>query len=337
MKKLTQTKFSTIKREKLLEYEIYSENFDEASATIDEIRAQLQQPPSVLEKIPLGAFLDATYGIARASIKHLTNTYSGGHSLPDLRSFYPTVIECWETFAKYAAAYGESEEGRDTFVAHIPLQGAGYHNGNRLLCFAILLGWPQLIKRLVRILDFNNPLRDGLLERLIAPYVTDRGNAPDECTRHLPYFKTLKIFEAPSEKQAQMIAKYLGEWYHASRREPYYDSHEKGTSFFGYWSWEAAAITFMLGIDDTEYKNAAFYPSDLVEFARMIGSNNTTEESTLDSNVELRAKSGDICPMTGRWETLDNPLQSKFFQQGEVIIDLISAYGLTVWIYKGVA
>lgn len=60
----------------------------------------------------------------------------------------------------------------------------------------------------------------------------------------------------------------MADWYHASRKEPYYDSHKRGEEFRGYWSWEAGAITVALEIDDTSYRNAEFYPRDLVDFAR---------------------------------------------------------------------
>ncbi|AYM75842.1 DUF1911 domain-containing protein [Janthinobacterium agaricidamnosum] len=66
-------------------------------------------------------------------------------------------------------------------------------------------------------------------------------------------------------------AAYLQQWYAASRREPYYDSHRRDTSFWGYWSWEAAAITCVLDIDDSGYRGAPFYPADLVAFCRMNG------------------------------------------------------------------
>jgi len=83
-----------------------------------------------------------------------------------------------------------------------------------------------------------------------------------------PYFKTLKVFEASPEMRPGLMCEYLEEWYQASRRESYYDSHTRDTSFRGYWSWEAAAVTFLLGIDDSSYKTAEFYPADLVDFAR---------------------------------------------------------------------
>jgi hypothetical protein len=70
-----------------------------------------------------------------------------------------------------------------------------------------------------------------------------------------------------------MLLQYLEDWYEASRREPYHDQHPKndlrsGRSYYGYWSWEAAAVTWLLNIDDTIYRDHQFYPKDLVDFAR---------------------------------------------------------------------
>lgn len=95
MEKLTPAKFVEAKREKLLDYKIYSENFDEASETINEVRAQLQLSAIELERVPLSAFLHATAGLAWEATKHLANTYSAGHAISDLRSMYPTVVESW--------------------------------------------------------------------------------------------------------------------------------------------------------------------------------------------------------------------------------------------------
>ncbi|MQA38134.1 DUF1911 domain-containing protein [Rugamonas sp. FT29W] len=170
-----------------------------------------------------------------------------------------------------------------------------------------------------------------MLERLLKSYVDNRGKPPDECMRHLPYFKTLKIFSAPTETRSQLMAEYLDDWYHASRREPYYDSHKKGDQFTGYWAWEAAAITYILEIDDASYRSAKFYPADLVDFARSI--NAPLAAQPVPENVGLRAKSGTACPKTGVWETLDIPLQHRRFEQGEIMQATDAAYGLTVWRY----
>ena len=92
--------------------------------------------------------------------------------------------------------------------------------------------------------------------------------AANECTRHSPYSKTLKIVAADRSELAALVAAYLDDWYAASKREPYYDSLKKGSGFRRYWSWESAAITFLLEIGDGAFAYARFYPTDLAQFAR---------------------------------------------------------------------
>ncbi|WP_216350363.1 hypothetical protein [Janthinobacterium sp. LM6] len=47
--------------------------------------------------------------------------------------------------------------------------------------------------------------------------------------------------------------------------------------------------------------------------------------------MELRAYAGEACPQTGQWQALDIPPQTRRFEQGEIMSNLDSAYGLTVW------
>ncbi len=238
----------------------------------------------------------ATRRRAWDGLNYLATAYSAGHETSEISAFYPKVLEFWEEYAKYDKAYDVTPAGRGTHVAHLPLLGEGFDQANRLVCLGILLGWAHLLPRLIPILDYHNPRRDGMLERLLAFYVSERGTPPDECTRHLPYFKTLKIFAAPEEKRSELMAEYLDDWYHASRREPYHDSHTRGTSFMGYWSWEAAAITYLLDIDDRSYRDAQFYPRDLVDFARSMRADQTGSSASAQTAGELRANAGEPCP-----------------------------------------
>lgn len=144
-----------------------------------------------------------------------------------------------------------------------------------MVCFGLLSSHAAEMPRVMTVLDYGNEamgVRDGLLERLVAPFVPGRGTPPDTATRHLPYRKLFKVFDAAPEKRPVLMAKYLDEWYHASRREPYIDQHFDGERsdyyFTGYWSWEAAAVTWLLNIDDSSYRDKPFYPRDLVDLAR---------------------------------------------------------------------
>jgi len=283
MKMLDQQEFKRKKRESLLDFNTYKTNFTEATYSFDIVRQSLQQPASVLDNLDPYDVMVATKQRAWEAINHLANCYSGGHDIADLAAIYPSVIEYFEVFAYFSQRFKESDASNPSTVAHLALQGADFSLINRLLSLGICLGWKELIPRLVPLIDYNNPVRDGLIERLLQSYVPGRGTPPANCTRHLPYSKAINIFNSMDEGRAALLAEYLSEWYQASRREPYFESHKKGLSFYGYWAWEAAAIVVVLGIDDTGLNGTQFYPDDLVAYARKIYSENDNRQSEAEN------------------------------------------------------
>jgi hypothetical protein len=331
MKKFNLNEFGFGKREKLLDYKIYEFNFDEMIEGFDIVQRAMSAPLLELDSIPLYNLVIPLEQRAFDSLSLLLNCYSGGHSLTDLKETYPTILSYWAAYVDKWIEYQKSDQCSNNSVAAIPLLETDFAYANQLISFGILLGWGNELHRVAAIIDFNNPRRDGMLERLLAPYVPSRGEPPDECTRHLPYFKTLKIFSATGELRPELMKEYLQDWYQASRREPYYNSHKKGTSFKGYWAWEAAVITYLLDIDDSSYRDAKFYPADLVAFARGIDAPRYAHPALRPP--ELRAETGQVCPKTGTWQTLDIPLQQRKFAAGEIMQAPSAAYGITVWRY----
>lgn len=332
MKKFSIDEFLIKKREPLLSYEVYEYNFDEMVEGFNIVRESRSIPISEDQDSTLYDSAAQLEQRAWDSLVYLMNCYSGGHPIEDLAKIYPTILAYWESYADEWREFQASDQSSSGTVAALALLDSHFVFANQLICFAILLGWGELLKRIPPIIDFNNPRKDGMLERLLAPYLENR-DVPDECTRHLPYFKTLKIFSASADARALLMKEYLDDWYHASRREPYYDSHKRGDQFKGYWAWEAAAITYLLQIDDRSYCDAEFYPADLVEFARSIGASRSSNAKSI--NQELRAKSGQACPKSGTWETLDIPLQRGKFAAGEIMQAKDSSYGITVWRHVG--
>lgn len=267
LKVLSPDQFKQQRREPQLDYKFYLAEAQDLALRIPRVAQNMANGEWMADK-NAASVMRMTNSRALNALNFLTLSYSAGVSIVDLRGFYPLVLEAWELYAKAARAFDESPEYTGSLVAHFALQGEEFEAVNRMVCFGILLGWGDLLPRLVPIIDYRNPVMDGLLDRLLGRYVPGRPKAPDECTRHLPYSKTLKIFTANKLERAALVAAYLDEWYAASRREPYYDSHKRGNVFRGYWSWESAAITFMLEVDDSTYSHARFYPKDLAQFAR---------------------------------------------------------------------
>ncbi|HSI57000.1 MAG TPA: PoNe immunity protein domain-containing protein, partial [Ideonella sp.] len=116
-----------------------------------------------------------------------------------------------------------------------------------------------------------------------------------------------------------------------SRREPYYRSHTQGRehSYLGYWSFEAAAVSIVLGIDDSSYRDKDFYPRDLADFARCIGV--AGQMPTTATELRLRCEAGRPCPRDGFWFTPAKANSRRHFNAGEVMPDVGGDYGATIW------
>jgi len=75
----------------------------------------------------------------------------------------------------------------------------------------LLLGHAEHLSQIAPLWDYENEELDGLLERLVAPFVSGRTPSPDTCTHHLPFIKLLKVFNAAPEKREALMARYLDE------------------------------------------------------------------------------------------------------------------------------
>lgn len=331
MKKLELNAFSQQRREKLLDYQVYEYGF--VTCALQTFKTVGDGLVMAMEagNIPIINLMRGTRQRSWQAVDHVANCYSAGHQIDEIRAFYPTALEYWESYASFNRQYNEGPEGNASEVGHIALGSPEYQYALSLVCLGILLGWTSLLHRVTPLIDYRNPEGDGLLERLLAKYVNGRDTSITECSRHLPYFKTLKIFNMAPEDRPAAMSEYLEDWYEASRRENYYDSHKRGNRFKGYWSWEAAAITVALDIDDTGYRNAQFYPRDLVDFARRAQKDYSPSSTPAIEQNEMRAKAGDPCPKAGMWQSLDVEATRKRFELEQPMSDLKSAYGLTVW------
>ena len=75
--------------------------------------------------------------------------------------------------------------------------------------------------------------------------------------------------DTASASDAQsLVAKFLEKgFYH--RHNGFYDFHKLDIDlYYGYWSFEAAAVSVILGLDDSVLRMNRYYPSDLAVFAR---------------------------------------------------------------------
>ncbi len=66
----------------------------------------------------------------------------------------------------------------------------------------------------------------------------------------------------------KMLKQYLEkQWYEIHSECAWYNSHNsKQDTYYGYWSYEAGAISKILKLNDEELKEKQYYPYDLVHF-----------------------------------------------------------------------
>ena len=317
------------RREPRLNYEQQYEYL--SKECLSNIRACLDivEPPAVGEWGAAGQ-------LGKESITYICLHYSAGLDLDALAQVYPASVWAWEEYLRSFQPYNDSAESAAKGNSRIPAlsfadQEYGYY-ALPLACLGLLLGHKALMPRLCRVWDYvNEELNyfDILLENLVRPYVPGRNKVAQQYTRHLPYRKLDKVFEASPDKRPALMQQYLHDWYHASRREPYHDMDQR-LSFVGYWSWESAAVTWLLGIDDSGYRHMDFYPRDLADFARQF------DNSPIPADPVLSARPGQPCPRAGIWFAPHLRMKEVSMKLGEPMpSEQVGPTGGVIWYFRG--
>ncbi len=327
--KIEAGKLSAARREPFLQAENYTKVFDSIVGRLAMITTDL---PKYRDQPKVNGLMVSTRRRVWDVMDWLSLQYSAGGGVEQIATAWPYALEWAEEYAEFSHRFNQSPDAHGRIVSHVSLPTEDYWVvALRLVCFGLLIGHASDMPRVMVILDYANDEKDGLLERLVAPFVPGRGAPPDECTRHLPYRKLFKLFAAPEAKRPALMVKYLDDWYEASRREPYIDQHDS-YDFTGYWSWESAAVTWLLNIDDTSYRDKDFYPRDLVDYARAhAAAPHTTDPSATAGALRIRCEAGQPCPREGFWFTPAQAGSRRFFKAGEVMPYVGGDYGATIW------
>ncbi|MEG0030160.1 PoNe immunity protein domain-containing protein [Acinetobacter sp.] len=230
--------------------------------TLETINNSKQLPlESIYTKLMMASNL-----LGKEGLELIIYSYSAGLPVKELSEYFPNVIEYWQLYAKHHINFHKSSECDGHLVPHLELIADDYWEALQLVCFSILFGQPEHLPTILDILAYENDEQDALLDKLVSPWLPER-EISAVYLRQLPYRKLDKVFAAKEEDRPKLMSQYLDEWYGASKREPYHDRH-KSSFFPGYWSLEAAAVTVILRIDDSSYRDKPYYPKDLVDYAR---------------------------------------------------------------------
>jgi hypothetical protein len=258
--------------------------------------------------------------------------YTGGEDLTTLATYLEVVVEKYESAA---LSMGEVPENKYRPVFMLEEMVDEYVDYLGILSVAILLHREDLIIRIHGLLEGTD--YDGvdlLIEELLRFYIPDRPEL-DEWLWDKPY--NLLVDAIDSNQQAARekgMKKYVSKWYPSMKgKAAFWGKHEEIQAnffpYFGYWTFCAAAFTYLYGIDDVTYRSEVVYPKDLVDYARSMP---RQPVHLKDGNEILRVAGGQTCPRAGNWFSPAKADSARHFDEGELMPSFAaSEYGQTIW------
>jgi len=258
----------------------------------------------------------------------LSINYTAGEPIDPLRNGLEAVVDAYEQYANFLRVY-ENEPDYPVFG----FQEIGdFERMAQLVSLALLLHRRDLIPRLHALIESSAyDGVDAMYEELVSHVFPDRPYL-ENWFHKKPYIHLLNAtdLDDPKEKTKELKT-YCKEWFPAMKSAPWHNSHLRMTEtdgdYFGYWAFEAGAISLLYNIDDSTIDHMV-YPRDLVAWAR------ANEHLSEETHTKLRCEAKELCPKTGFWLTPAKLGSRRHFTQGEIMPNFPgSTYGMTIWMW----
>lgn len=250
-----------------------------------------------------------------------------------IESLIPRLEKLIENYEVYQQALAVEEDEPDISPLAIDDWPAQYEECVQVISLCILLHRNDLLTRFVVLIDRAGYANEDILyEDLLRKHLPNRTEL-DEWYHDLYTPLIRAIYAEEPEEASDLLKQYCKEWYPSfgKQQTTWHDSHldieDDDGSYVGYWAFEAAAIAFLYGIDDTKIDNMV-YPKDLAEYARKHSQSNAKQIG--------RVEAGKPCSKTGYWFTPAQINSRRRFQQGEIMPSFSgSNWGDTLWYCSG--
>ena len=202
----------------------------------------------------------------RLALRKLMAMYTAGE---EISSLIPQLEYLVEKYEIRQAALALSEQSPEVSPLAIDDWPHEYEECVQIIGLCILLHRTDLLLRFVKLIDDAGYAgEDTLYEALLNEVVPHRHDI-DEWYHDVYTLLIQAIYSDNKGEPPKLLQKYCQQWCRAFKQAPWHDSHlqgEEGT-YVGYWAFEAGAVAFLYGIDDSKIDHMV-YPKDLVEYAR---------------------------------------------------------------------
>jgi len=246
--------------------------------------------------------------------------YTAGEPIAPMREELDRIVADYEEYAKFQSLEFESPN----WPAFLLTELKDYERAMQLIGLCYLLHRRDLLPRIAALEDPSFRAQDTLYEDLLA-YGVD-GRVDVDKWFHGSYRDCINsVYGDTDDESLADLNTYLGQWYSSMSSVDWHDSHldlsEERGLYFGYWAIEAAALAYLLELDDTSLREHIVYPKDLVDFARSF-QESAPRETPPAGPVTVRT--GQICPETGVWKAQGHNVPGVLVTQGEVMPDVFA-------------
>lgn len=210
--------------------------------------------------------------MVQTSINLINCKYSSSKDIAtlcgDLINAINLTHESWDGFWKLRAGEPNGSIVLDQYIL------SAYDEMLWMLSLGYLLNIEEAdFNKLVEVID-RDGVKDFLFEFIIRAKIKDRQPIKEESYREFfgvpQTFEKLRqaITEIDKTKAEKLIKEFITkEWYKNHKDAGWYNSHKsKHDTYFGYWSFETAAVVKIMGLDDSSFIDCPYYPKDLLKW-----------------------------------------------------------------------
>ncbi|MBP5970928.1 PoNe immunity protein domain-containing protein [Pseudomonas iridis] len=203
-------------------------------------------------------------------LKHVFMLYTAGEDIQSLIQPLETLIASYEELQKHQATYEQIPNITPLIIDDWPDE---YEECLQVISLCILLQRTDLLKRFVFLIDnAGYASADTLYEDLLIKVLPERADI-DQWFHDVSTPLIQAIYAEDRNEASRFLSNYCENWYSTFEQAPWHDTHLDGEegSYVGYWAFEAGAIAYLYGVDDSKLDHMV-YPKDLVQYARSVQS-----------------------------------------------------------------
>ena len=336
---MSEQEFRARRRQKFLTEHFYQLNVKQIS------RSENNDRIGIANGLAEGDFNPFGQGaIFSLKLDRLKLEYTAGTPIDSLRPFYADAMQAlgeWHAAEYQYSVWLQSESDKQLRLDMTPIEFEDlfhYQLALDMVSLGVLLGEGDALRQIAAWMQSARDT-DLLFDSLLEPALAEPPSENTSFFHVKPYDPLIDAFwtvDTPEEASAK-VGEYLAHWYASFSDAPWHDGHliqrETDMPYYGYWSFEAAAVCVIHGIDDAPFRDHLVYPKDLADWARANGavtriqSGRGSEPSPL-----LRHPAGHTCPRSGWWFTPAKEASRRHFKQDEVFPEIEgNSYGATFW------